>query len=215
MRVSSGANVSLVFMNCFIVGCLAACAGSNPLPPKHPDNPPISVEPEPTTSGEFHTEIFDAVPADSSAVLWTTHDRDDLALRFQLPSSWVVVGDQEGLLFANPQPPNDDASIIFMRIDDKSGVAAALKRLDGAFPLSEVKYNRQQVKDELNGIQVELGEGTGKSRDFDDAQLYFLLVLMDLDDHYVLKAAYIQESAFAQRSAVFGQILKSIERTNR
>ncbi|MBH24380.1 MAG: hypothetical protein CMH57_08015 [Myxococcales bacterium] len=178
-----------------------ACAPVEP--PEWPDtitSPAPQIEPP---------EQEPAAPAEDRAPGWTWHERDDLKLRFKLPEGWRTE-ERNGMLFALPRPPADDAAIVFVRAADQEEVADVLAWLDDVFPMTQVKYTRQSEQDSLNGMRAVFGEGSGRSSDIND-ELYFLIVLLELDEQYTLVATYIPEAVFAQRSPVFGEIIKSVE----
>jgi len=194
--------VALAMLVWGALSCAPVEPPSWPAPDSSPTPAATSPEPEPKMARS---------PKEEETPGWTWYERADLKLRFKLPEGWRTE-ERNGMLFALPRPPADDAAIVFVRAADTTEVTEVLSWLDDVFPMTQVKYTRQSEQDSLNGMPAVFGEGSGKSSDIDD-ELYFLIVLLELDAQYTLVATYIPEAVFAQRSSVFGEIIKSVEPT--
>jgi len=140
---------------------------------------------------------------------WVRVSRDDLGLRFALPPGWDQ-READGMFFVSPPAPEDDSVVLLLQVAPGE-LDAALARLDGAFPMKELRYKERNTSEVINGLDVTYGEGVGFSTDF-EADLHFFIMVVEATPHTTLIAAYVRESVFQDRKARVLGIIQSIER---
>ncbi|MEO1271255.1 MAG: hypothetical protein AAFX99_24450, partial [Myxococcota bacterium] len=147
---------------------VACGTAPDPTPPRDPfANPPHEVSTTPTTTPSTDPASNPGVGSAGETrdvETWTWYDRKDLKLRFKLPQGWNMK-QRDGMVFALPKPPADDAAIVFVRAADTKEVDRTLAWLDEVFPMEQVQYIRQSEPRTINGMKALLGEGKGMSTD--------------------------------------------------